>query len=495
MIRPTFSEMPMPLLRRSAFVLALTAAVSAQAQSGDLSERLYRSGERAYAAKAYQEAMDTWTQLVQTAPRSDYTPQALLQMAQYQFELAHKPEVAMPLLDKLKTGYLASRWAAPGLLLRGQILAAKAKGPADLTEAVAEFNRVLDLFPASAAAPQALLELGRAALATGDPNRALGFFTEAYRAHPDAAVAPAAMVEAAQAMDARGDLEGALRLLERVKLTAPESDAAKDASWRITTLVRLRLQRPGFKVEGAWPKGQMKWLHTPTLLALDGEGRTLVFQKDLGTLFTIEGTAAKPMDLVATSPVAILAGTGGQPWLLTDTGLVKPGAATPSPLNGLTHIKGAALDRWGRLWIADNHTPGFTLQSPGGPATTQAGLPLDALVATRDGMAGATDEGHKLILFDANGKVRKEIPYGMGLGAPYRECVALAADPLGHLAVLTAGGEFGEGLAIYGPDGGLLRQARFKDLGLNGRFVSLVLDRAGGVLLADRRNDTLIRLD
>ncbi|HET8901525.1 MAG TPA: tetratricopeptide repeat protein [Holophagaceae bacterium] len=486
----------MPPFRRSASVLAFAAVLPALAQSGaqsgDLAERLYRSGERAYQAKSYQEAMDTWTQLAQTAPRSDYTPQALLQMAQYQAGIAGKPEAALPLLDKLKSDYLGSRWAAPGLLLRGQILAAKAKNPGELKEAVAEFNRVLDLFPASAAAPQALVELGRAALASGDANRALGCFTEAYRAHPDAAVAPAAMLEAAQAMDARGDLEGALRLLERVKLAAPDSDAAKEAAWRITTLVRLRLLRPGFKVEGAWPKGQLKWLHTPTLLAMDGTGRVLVYQKDAGAVFSIEGTAAKPMDLQGSDAVAIIAGTGGQPWLLTDSGLVKPGATAPAPLGGLTHIKGTALDRWGRLWIADSKTPGFTLQ---GPASTVGGPILDALVATRDGLAGATDESRKLLLFDANGKVRKEIPYGMGLGAPYKECVALAADPLGDLAVLTSGGDFGEGVAVYGPDGALLRQARFKDLGLNGRFVSLLIDRAGGILLADRRNDTLIRLD
>ena len=481
--------------RRSAIALALASALPALAQNSDLAERLFRSGERAFAAKSYQEAMDTWGQLVQTAPKSDYTPEALLRMAQYQAGIAGKPEAALPLLDKLKSDYLASRWAAPGLLLRGQILAAKAKGPGDLKEAVAEFNRVLDLFPASAAAPRALLELGRAALASGDPNRALGYLTEAYRAHPDAAVAPAAMLEAAQAMDARGDLEGALRLLERVKLAAPESDAAKEASWRITALANLRLIRTGFKVEGAWPKGQAKWLHTPTLLAMDDKGQVLIYQKDLSQVFVVDGVTAKPIGLSGSDAVAILRGTGGQPWLLTEGGLTLPSAA-PAPLAGLTHIKGAALDRWGRIWIGDSRTPGLTLQTPGTAApTTLPGTPLDALVGTRDGMAGATDLGHKVIYFDANGRTRKEIPYGLGLGAPYRECLALAADPLGDIAVLTSGGEFGEGVAVYGPDGALLRQTRFKDLGLTGHFVSLILDRSGGVILADRRNDTLIRLD
>ncbi len=487
----------MPSFRPSLAALALVATLPAISQSGpqgeDLAERLYRSGERAYQAKSYQEAMDTWNQLVQTAPKSDFTPQALLQMAQYQAHVAKQPEAALPLLDKLKADYLASRWAAPALLLRGRILAGKAKGPGDLKEATAEFNRVLDLFPASASAPQALVELGRAALATGDATRALGYFTEAYRAHPDAAVAPAAMLEAAQAMDARGDLEGALRLLERVKLAAPDSHAAREAAWRITALVRLRLLRPGFKVEGGWPKGQMKWLHTPTLLAMDPKGRVLVYQKDASSVFAIEGTEAKPLPLQGSSAVAILAG-GDDPWLLTEEALVKPGTA-PAPLNGLTHIRGAALDRWGKLWIADSKTPGFTIIPPGGSAATQSGPALDALVATRDGMAGASDAGHKLILFDAVGKVRKEIPYGLGLGAPYKECVALAADALGDLAVLTSGGDFGDGVAIYGPDGALLRQARLSELGLNGRFVSLLIDRSGGILLADRRNDSLIRLN
>lgn len=487
----------MPPFRPSIAALALAAVVPAlaqgAAQGGDLAERLYRSGERAFQAKSYQEAMDTWTQLVQTAPRSDYTPQALLQMAQYQAHVAKNADAALPLLDKLKADYLASRWAAPGLLLRGQILAGKAKGPDGLKEATAEFNRVLDLFPASAAAPHALVELGRAALATGDATKALGYFTEAYRAHPDASVAPAAMLEAAQAMDARGDLEGALRLLERVKLVAPDSHAAKEATWRITTLVRLRLLRPGFKVEGGWPKGQMKWLHTPTLLAMDRAGRVLVYQKDAGAVFAIEGAEAKPLPLQGSSAVAILAG-GDQPWLLTEEALVKPNGA-PTPLNGLTHIKGAALDRWGRLWVADSRTAGFTIFPSGGAATTQSGPTLDALVATRDGMAGASDTARKLFLFDANGKIRKEIPYGLGLGAPYKECTALAADELGDIAVLTSGGDFGEGVAVYGPDGALLRQARLQDLGLNGRFVSLVIDRSGGILLADRRNDSLIRLN
>ena len=45
------------------------------------------------------------------------------------------------------------------------------------------------------------------------------------------------------------------------------------------------------------------------------------------------------------------------------------------------------------------------------------------------------------------------------------------------------------------PDGAVLRQATFKALGITGRITSLVLDRSGGVILCDRRNDLLLRLN
>jgi hypothetical protein len=48
---------------------------------------------------------------------------------------------------------------------------------------------------------------------------------------------------------------------------------------------------------------------------------------------------------------------------------------------------------------------------------------------------------------------------------------------------------------VLGPDGAVLRQATFKSLGINGRITSLALDRSGGLVLCDRRNDLLIRLN
>jgi len=111
------------------------------------------------------------------------------------------------------------------------------------------------------------------------------------------------------------------------------------------------------------------------------------------------------------------------------------------------------------------------------------------------GVVIAADADRKLLFLDVDGQPRSVVPYGKDLPAAFRTVTALAADGAGQVAALVDGGDFGEGVVILGPDGALLRQATFKALGISGRFTSLALDRAGGLILCDRRNDLLIRLN
>ncbi|HJW08844.1 MAG TPA: tetratricopeptide repeat protein [Holophagaceae bacterium] len=482
--------MRLPFSPRPYLALGLAAALGAQ--DADFAEKLFRSGERAYAAKSYKEALDTWNQLLGAAPRSDFAPQAALRIAQHLADVDGKPDAAMPYLDRLKTEYLRTPWAAQGLLLRGTLLARRARKPEELKDAVAEFNRVLDLFPDSPAVPEARYQLGLAALGTGQLNKALGYFVETFRAHPDSAIAPEAMVQAAAALDASGDLEGALRLLQRVRNTAPGSPAADEAGWRLTTLVRHRLLKAPLKVEGPWPAGKVKWLHTPTLLAMDAQGGLLIYQSDLNQAFALKANEAVAASGSLPSARVLLAAPSG-PWLFSKNSLVK-GEAAPAPVAGLNAITGAFLDRWGSLWVSDAKAPNLTVIGPDGLTRAVAAPTFNALAPLPQGMAGASDDTRTLILMDAEGKEKQKLPYGQGLPAPFKEILALASDPLGHLAAIVDGGEFGEGVVVYDAKGAVLRQASFKSLGLAGRFTSLVLDRSGGIILCDRRNDILVRL-
>ena len=479
---------------RTPVALLCAAPLLAQSQEADLSERLYFSGDRAYAAKAYKEALDTWSQLLQAAPKSSHAPRVLLRMAHHQLDVEYKPEAALPFLERLRTDYIKAPEAAEGLLLRGTLLARQAQRPGDLKDAMAEFNRVLDLFPQSPACSEARLQLGRAWRDQGNLGRALECFLDAFHLQEDSPVAPQAMLEAALSMDALGDLPSCLKLLQRLRTKAPESPEAQEASWRTLLLVRHRLQKTPLRNEGPWPAGRTKWLKTPTVLATAPDGELLIFQNDLDHVFHLRGAELLPQGPPAPGTRILLNHPSGQLWILTKAGLIK-GDAPVMPLGALSAVSGAALDRWGTLWVADAKTPALTLFPAEGTPRTVASPTATALVPlSTGGFVMAADADRKLLFLDAEGQPRFIIPYGKDLPTAFRTVTALATDGAGQVAALVDGGDYGEGIVILGPDGALLRQATLKALGISGRITSLAMDRDGGIILCDRRNDVLFRL-
>jgi TolA-binding protein len=480
----------------AALLCALPTLAQLPPQDGDLAERLYRSGERAYAAKAYKEALDTWGQLLQTRPRSSFAPTALLRLARHQVEIEHRPEAAMPYLDRLRGDYIQSPEAAEGLLLRGVLLKRLAHRPAELKDAMAEFNRVIDLFPDDPACAEARLQLGLAWRDQGQWSRALQQFIDAFRFHSGSTVAPQAMLQAAETLDLMGDLPGCLRMLQRLRSESPQAPEAQEAVWRTAVRVKHRLQRAPLRNEGPWPAGREKWLKTPTLLSLSPCGDLLVFQKDLDRAFRLHGGELVQQGPNAPGTLVLLADPAEALWLLSKNSLIREDAPTVQPLGSLSAISGGALDAWGNLWVADSRTPAITIFTKEWGSRTLASPTLNALAPLpMGGVVAASDADRKLLFLDAEGQPRVVIPYGKDLPGPFRKVIALAADGAGQVAALVDGADFGQGVVIFGPDGAVLRQATFKALGVTGNITSLALDRSGGLILCDRRNDLLLRLN
>jgi len=353
---------------------------------------------------------------------------------------------------------------------------------------------VLDLFPEHPAAPEALAGLARAARDQGQWGLALNRFVEAYRSAPESPRAPRCLLEAAELMDLQGDLTGCLRTLQRVRTLWPQSSEAAEAAWRLQARVRHRLQKPPLRFEGVWPANKAKWLKTPTLLALTPGGEVLVYQNDLDRTSVIRNGEAPFLGPLAPGAKALVPGPKDTLTVVSSKlGLVRETGAVAQPALGSP--TGAFQDRWGTLWISDAKVPGLTLLAGDGSSRV---LPTPSAVALAPHPAGgallAADGNRALLVVGPEGQTLLNIPYGKDLPAAYRSVVALATDGAGQFAALVEGGDFGEGVVIYGPDGAVLRQATFKALGVTGRITSLTLDRQGGILLCDRRNDTLLRL-
>jgi len=485
----------MDLRRIRTLALALALVPVLRGQEGELAERLFRSGERAYAAKAYPEALETWNQLLQQAPRSDFAAQALLALARHQLEVARRPDAALPLLERIKAEHLRSPWAADAMLLRGGILAARAHGPQELREALAEYNRVVDLFPGHPLQQQTRVQMGDACRQLGQWGRALENYVQAIRLDPATDLARDAQLQAAGTLDLMDDLTGCLRMLQDLRNQAPQSTQAAQAEWRIRGLVKQRLQKPPPRSLGPWPEGRQKWLKTPTLLATGPDGELALYQDGLDQAFRLKAGQLVPAGAPVKGARAMVVTGAGQVWLVNGRqGVVKEDAPAPAGPPALQSPTGAALDGWGNLWVSDAKAPAIQVTPPEGAPWQVPAPGVTALAPLADGGVAAAADGNRTLLFlDAQGRPRLTLPYGKDLPAPFRSVLALAADPLGHLAALVEG-EF-EGIVVWGPDGSVLRSATFKALGLNGRFRALAFDRQGCLILADRSNDLLIRID
>jgi len=464
------------------------------AQDGELAERLFLSGERAYATRSFAEAFDTWNQLLQASPKSTFAAEALLRMARHRLDVDRRPDEAMLLLERLKTDHIKTPFAAEGLLLRGRILASRSRRPQDLKEAIAEFNRVLDLFPDHEAVQNAHFQLGLAFRTQGQWGRALQQFTEAMRLDPTSPVAPQAQLQAAEVLDFMGDLPGCLRLLQGIRNQFPLAPEASEAEWRLAVRVKLRLQKPPLKSEGSWPQGRQKWLKTPILLATSPSGGMVVYQDGPDQAFLLKGSELVPIGPDGRSAKALVMGPENQVWVVSGKyGLVRQDGTTLS-LGPFTAPTGAFLDAWGNLWVGDSKATALGVIPPEGeirsiPSPSAAGL----VAMSHGGAVLASDTNRSLLYLDAAGQPRITVPYGKELPAPFKYVLALCSDPLGHVAAIVDG-DF-EGVVVWGPDGSVLRSATFKSLGISGKFRALALDRQGGLILADRSNDVLIRLN
>jgi len=480
-------------MRSSTLALCLALGPCLLGQEGDMAERLFSSGGRAYATKAYPEAIETWNQLLQAAPRSPFAAQALMALARHQLEVEKKPEAALPFLDRVKVEFLKTPYAAEAMLLRGKILASRSSTPLELKEALAEFNRVVDLYPDSPAVQEARFQMGSAFFLQAQWGRALQNFTELLRLDPATPLACKAQLRFAETLDIMGDTTGCLRALQALRNQRPQAPESAEAAWRIDLIVKQRFLKPALHSQGPWPDGRAKWLKTPTLLATGPEGELYLYQDDLDRAFRLQGGQLVQTGPAAKDAKAMLITPAGELWLVTSKfGVVK--ADNPQPTESPAQAPtGAFMDGWGNVWLGDAKTESIAILPPSGGARAVAANPTALAPIRGGGAVVASDASRTLLFLDGNGKTTLSVPYGQGLPAPFKYVLAIASDPCGHVAALVDG-DF-EGVVLWGPDGAVLRAATYKTLGITGRFRSLALDRQGGIILADRSHDTLYRLD
>lgn len=439
-------------------LILLTAGVAVaarqQASDEDVARRQLESG-RAFAKQGnYAEALKDFTAVADTHASTASADNALIEIARYYFDVADSPEQADAAVNQILKKYPTSDSAAEAYLIGGQLALARSRQTADLEIALANFDRVSRLFPASEAVPRALQLAGHIYRLQGKLDAALATLVRVAAEHGGHTAAMRAYLETAITLVAKGDPIGAIEELQQVRNRWPESPEAQAALGQITTLYRLHV-----RAKGGGPAfspapdivGPPKLQNVVALGAARGGAVYWATESGLGLLMPPSGTRPptipRPRGLTADitgQPVAIEAGAlrpfAGKRMALAVT---RPGA-TPQPLGKID----AAVQLSGGDWvIADDGERQLQRFRRGGEHVGAfATARVRRLAANfNDEVVGVDREEKQLLFFDASGKPTGRIR-ARGAGYLLENIEDVAFDTFGHLYVLDR-----TGLAVFSP--------------------------------------------
>lgn len=107
----------------------------------------------------------------------------------------------------------------------------ESKMAAKFHDVMFNYQRAIDLHPQSDQVPWALLMMGKASMAFGEPFRGMGYFEIVINDYPKSPYVPLALVNRGGAFQEQGKFAMAVAEYERVLASYPQSDYRVDAQW------------------------------------------------------------------------------------------------------------------------------------------------------------------------------------------------------------------------------------------------------------------------
>lgn len=441
----------MAMLLSTASAVALTAQSSTSDE--EVSRRQLESG-RSFARQGnYQEALKDFRAVADTHGTSSVADNALLEIARYYLDVGGDTRQAQQAVDAILKTYPTSDSAPDAYLMAGRLALAKSHQPAELDAALANFDRVVRLFPSSDAVPRSLALSGETLWYAGRYNEALSLLGRVSLEYSSHTAAAEASLASGRVMVSLGDPISAMEELQQVRNRWPNTPEAQTALARITLLQRLYVRAgrgPAYVLSNETvgpaklnnvsalalsPKGYLYWstdstvgttapASEPAIPAL-GKPRGLAFDTS-GTLAILEQSAIRP--LTGTAMPLLVGNSKGEQV-------------------ALDHID-AAVQLSNGDWVimdgGDKYILRFTRAGGyiGGFATAKVSR---LAVNVVDEVAGLDRDQKSVDFFDATGKPIGRLPF-KGVGYDLQDPEDLAYDSFGHLYVLDRGT-----LAVFSP--------------------------------------------
>ena len=485
----------LPALLVSLALSALPAA--AQTPAGALLERQLRAAQELEKDGQADAARQAFQQVVDAAPDGPQAPDALLGLARLAWPVddparvgagAVDPrvlEAARAPLETIRKKF-ASSPAAPEALWRLALLRLEPSAPdCDLEQALALVTTLPTVYPNSPRAAEALALAARLQLEAGRPERARGQAFRLLAEWPEHKSAAQAFVVLGLAAARAGRTEEALAMFGRARVVAEGRDPAAAAA---ASSLAAALDRVAFSAtRGARP---LEIDRAAQPVVFPGKAKALRALPDGGLVAAIpsEGQivaagGGKPLPDV----LALTLDRWGRLWAANEQLVAPPPGAGSLPLPERTEVVAIAAAGPRGLWVADGRGRRVVRLEAGKGIVATARLPerADPLSLAGDGQGGVwVLDGRSASLIDVaeDGSARATI----ALGAAAKDPVSVDRDELGDLYVLDADAP---ALLIFDVKGKLAVRQPLPTEGDQGfsKPTLIAVDRAGAVAVFDAR--------
>ena len=435
-------------------LILMTGILSARGQAppSELARQHLESGIQFYEQQRYKQALNDFQIIVSSMGDTEYADDALLHIGQYYLDVEEDPVQSQKHFQALLERYPTGDKAPGAYYYLGMVSLRSNLAAGGVDDAMANFQRVIRLYPQSPYVAAALAATGAALERSHRWEEAIGAYFRVVSEHPHSAWAPEAQLAIGRSTARQGNPVQAMIELQQVRNLYPESEEAKHALDFLTLLFRLY---------GSPELGQ------PTTFQVDSRFRPAM------------ADGFKNVQSIRLSATGVHVVEEGRKRVLNfdRSGKLVSTQSAADP-------KGLSVDARGTMMLANKNglvidgTPlALTIPEENGPKQLEN---ITAGVRDRLGDLYVYDDGEKRILrFDPQGKLKGSFP-----DSSQRQVLRMDMDPSGNLVVLE---EKDRSITAYSPTGA--RVGHIEKRGATWEFkkpVDVAIDAAGYVYVLDQ---------
>ncbi|MBK5255713.1 MAG: tetratricopeptide repeat protein [Vicinamibacteria bacterium] len=469
------------------------------ARPDDQAKRLLDDGRTDLANGRAKQGLDALQTIVTGFSTSAYADDALYEIARYAEEIEKDHSKARDLYDQITKKYPQGDAAPAAYLRMGRLVFATAASQAALDDSLANFQRVIRLYPESPSVPSALMAAAAVFRRAGRFDSAIDSARRAVLDHPASDVAPEAQFELGQSLVMAGDPLSGIEEFQRVRTLYPNSPAASRALNTITALYRLfGGDKPVFFKDTAFslPGGDV--LRDVRSLAVTPDGVIWIASNKTKSAVSFDREFKLSSSLPADDPQTLSVSPEGE-LVLAAKLAVKVGVRSvfsfaapsnkPGVMENIDRIGAATILVSGDTLISDLRRKrvlrfrGATFASIFPDAAEREVIKL--LTTPRGDVVMLRRDDKSVEIFDDGGRLISKIgPRGPGF--EWKKPADIAIDAFSNLYLA----DEDQGILMFSSKGSLMTTFGSSDLR---KSLAVAIDPSGAVLVYDDRAQAVVR--